>query len=313
MPRPCVSRSGSGCRRPSSRWRRQACLLVGARRSRLAVVDSGHRRRLDLLLELPDGELEAAIPAAQFDEIVDRIAGHVTKHRTTLVFVNTRKLSEWVAHQLGERLGPGGRPSRVAVTGSAGSAWSGGYERAICARWWPPPRWSSASTSGRSSWCARSALRTASQPFCSGLWPGQPPARGRARGVVYPTTRDELVECVALLAAVGRGRLDALHPPEQPLDVLAQQIVAEAAAGGDDGVGEDELFDLVTRAWPYRRLPGGVRGGRRAGLGRHRDRRGRRMAYLHRDRVAGLRGRRGARLATLTSGGAIPRPATTGC
>ena len=122
---------------------------------------------------------------------------------------------------------------------------------------------------------------------------------GVPAGVMYPTTRDELVECAALLAAVKRGRLDALHPPEQPLDILAQQIVAEVAARGDDGVAEDELFALVTRAWPYRRLTRdqfdeivdlvsvGIETGR-----------GQRMAYLHRDRVNGrLRGRRGARLA----------------
>jgi ATP-dependent helicase Lhr and Lhr-like helicase len=107
---------------------------------------------------------------------------------------------------------------------------------------------------------------------------------------------------------VQRGRLDALHPPEQPLDILAQQIVAEAAARGDDGVAEDQLFELITRAWPYRELSRAefdeivelVSTGIETG-------RGRRMAYLHRDRVNGrLRGRRGARLATLTSGGAIP-------
>ncbi|HYX78482.1 MAG TPA: helicase-related protein, partial [Solirubrobacterales bacterium] len=131
---------------------------------------------------------------------------------------------------------------------------------------------------------------------------------GVPRGIMYPTTRDELVECTALLAAVERGRLDALRPPDQPLDVLAQQIVAETAARGDDGVAEDELFGLITRAWPYRDLSReefeevvelvsiGIETGR-----------GRRMAYLHRDRVNGrLRGRRGARLAALTSGGAIP-------
>src|SRR6185436_13569451 len=131
---------------------------------------------------------------------------------------------------------------------------------------------------------------------------------GVPRGMMYPSTRDDLVECAALLAAVRRGRLDALHPPEQPLDILAQQIVAEAAARGDEGVAEEELFELIRRAWPYRELSreefeevvdlvsAGIETGR-----------GRRMAYLHRDRVNGrLRGRRGARLATLTSGGAIP-------
>jgi ATP-dependent Lhr-like helicase len=126
--------------------------------------------------------------------------------------------------------------------------------------------------------------------------------------VIYPTTRDELVECVALLAAVKRGRLDALLPPERPLDILVQQIVAEVAARGEEGMAEDQLLALVTRAWPYRGLTReefeeavdlasvGIETGR-----------GRRMAYLHRDRVNGrLRGRRGARLAALTSGGAIP-------
>jgi len=131
---------------------------------------------------------------------------------------------------------------------------------------------------------------------------------GVPRGIAYPTTRDELVECAALLAAVARGRLDALHPPEQPLDVLAQQIVAEVAARGEEGLGEHELLELVTRAAPYGELAredfeevvalvsAGIETGR-----------GRRMAYLHRDRVnARLRARRGARLAALTSGGAIP-------
>src|SRR5205823_10299421 len=131
---------------------------------------------------------------------------------------------------------------------------------------------------------------------------------GVPRGILYPTTRDELVECTALLAAVGRGRLDALQPPERPLDILAQQIVAEAAARGEEGVAEEELLALFSRAWPYRELEreqfeeivqlvsAGIETGR-----------GRRMAYLHRDRVNGrLRARRGARLAALTSGGAIP-------
>src|SRR5262249_47661487 len=80
------------------------------------------------------------------------------------------------------------------------------------------------------------------------------PRTGVPRGVLYPTTRDELVECAALLAAVGRGRLDALHPPERPLDILAQQVVAEASGRGEQGASEDELFELVRRAWPYRAL-----------------------------------------------------------
>jgi ATP-dependent helicase Lhr and Lhr-like helicase len=286
-----------------------ARLLVGAGEPLPTVVDSGHQRRLDLSLELPDGELEAATSGDQFDEMLDRIAAHVANHRTTLVFVNTRKLSERVAHQLGERLG---EDQVAAHHGSLSRERRQRVEHRLRAG------------------DLRALVATASLELGIDVGPvelvcqiGSPHSIatflqrvGRAnhqrtgvpRGIMYPTTRDELVECAALLAAVGRGRLDALHPPEQPLDILAQQVVAEAAARGDDGAGEDELFGLVTRAWPYRRLTPeefeeivdlvsvGIETGR-----------GRRMAYLHRDRVNGrLRGRRGARLATLTSGGAIP-------
>jgi ATP-dependent Lhr-like helicase len=286
-----------------------AGLLVGAGEPLPAIVDAGHRRRLDVSLELPDGELEAAISGDQFDEILDRIAAHVGEQRTTLVFVNTRKLSERVAHQLGERLG---QDEVSAHHGSLSRERRQRVERRLRA--------------GE----LRALVATASLELGIDVGPvelvcqiGSPHSIatflqrvGRAnhhrtgvpRGIMYPTTRDELVECTALLAAVKRGRLDALHPPEQPLDILAQQIVAETAARGEDGVAEEELFALVRRAWPYRRLTReefeevlelvsvGIETGR-----------GRRMAYVHRDRVNGqLRARRGARLASLTSGGAIP-------
>jgi ATP-dependent Lhr-like helicase len=285
-----------------------ARLLVGATEPLPTVVDSTHRRGLELSLELPDGELEAAISSDQFDEILDRIAAHVARHRTTLIFVNTRKLSERVAHELGERLGC---DQVAAHHGSLSRDRRQRVEQRLRA--------------GE----LRALVATASLELGIDIGPvelvcqiGSPHCIatllqrvGRAnhhrtgvpRGVIYPTTRDELVECAALLAAVKRGRLDALHPPEQPLDILAQQIVAETAARGEEGVAEDELFALVRRAWPYRRLTRvqfeevvelvctGIETGR-----------GRRMAYLHRDRVNGrLRGRRGARLAALTSGGAI--------
>jgi ATP-dependent Lhr-like helicase len=286
-----------------------ARLLVGADGRVPEIVDVGHRRRLDLSLELPDGELESALSGDQFDEILERIAARVAEHRTTLVFVNTRKMSERVAHELGERLG---QELVAAHHGSLSRERRQRVERRLRA--------------GELS----ALVATASLELGIDVGPvelvcqiGSPHSIatllqrvGRANhqrggvpeGVVYPTTRDELVECAALLAAVKRGRLDALQPPEQPLDILAQQIVAEVAARGEDGVAEGELFALVTRAWPYRRLTRdqfdeivelvstGIETGR-----------GQRMAYLHRDLVNGrLRGRRGARLATLTSGGAIP-------
>jgi len=286
-----------------------ARLLVGMGEPIPRIVDSGQRRRLDLSLELPDGELEAAISGDQFNEILDRIAGHVAGHRTTLVFVNTRTLSERVAHQLGERLG---RERVAAHHGSLSRERRQRVEHRLRVG------------------DLRALVATASLELGIDVGPvelvcqiGSPhniatflQRVGRAnhhrtgvpRGILFATTRDELVECVALLAAVQRGRLDALHPPERPLDILAQQIVAETAARGGNWVDEHELFELVTRAWPYGRLTreefdeivelvsAGIETGR-----------GRRMAYLHRDRVNGrLRGRRGARLASLTSGGAIP-------
>ncbi|MBV9685377.1 MAG: DEAD/DEAH box helicase, partial [Solirubrobacterales bacterium] len=286
-----------------------ARLLVGAGEPLPAIVDSGHLRHREISLELTDGELEAAISSDQFDEIVDRIAGHVANHRTTLVFVNTRKLSERVAHELGERLG---QDVVAAHHGSLSRERRQRIEERLRAG------------------DLKALVATASLELGIDVGPvelvcqiGSPHSIatflqrvGRAnhhrtgvpRGILYPTTRDELVECVALLSAVERGRLDALQAPEQPLDVLAQQIVAEVAARGEDGMAEHELLKLFTRAWPYRELTetvfdeivelvsSGIETGR-----------GQRMAYLHRDRVNGrLRARRGARLASLTSGGAIP-------
>ncbi len=286
-----------------------ARLLVGATEPLPTVVDSGHRRALDLSLQLPDGELEAALSSDQLAEILDHIAGHVARHRTTLVFVNTRALSERVAHLLGERLG---EDEVAAHHGSLSRERRQRVEQRLRA--------------GE----LRALVATASLELGIDVGPvelvcqlGSPHSIatflqrvGRAnhqrdgvpRGVIYPTTRDELVECAALLAAVKRGRLDALHPPERPLDVLAQQVVAEVAARGEEGVAEQELFALTKGAWPYRDLTeqqfeevlelvsAGIETGR-----------GRRMNYVHRDRVnRQLRARRGARLASLTSGGAIP-------
>src|SRR5207244_4228365 len=217
-------------------------MLVGAVRPLPTVIDSGHRRALELALELPDGELEAALSSDQMSEILDRIAEHVTRHRTTLVFVNTRKLSERVAHELGERLGA---DEVAAHHGSLSRERRQRVERRLRA--------------GE----LRALVATASLELGIDIGPvelvcqidsphnvatflqrvgrANHQRKGVPRGIIYPITRDGLVECVALLAAVKRGVLDALHPPEKPLDVLVQQVVAEVAARGEAGVGEDEL------------------------------------------------------------------------
>ncbi|MPY96009.1 MAG: DEAD/DEAH box helicase, partial [Acidimicrobiia bacterium] len=282
-----------------------ARFLVGTDRP-CRVVDCGHQRQLDLQLELPDGELEAVMSGAQMAEVLDRIAKLVSAHRTTLVFVNTRRLAERLAHQLGERLGD---DVVCAHHGSLSKERRLRVERRL--------------RQGD----LRALVATASLELGIDIGPvdlvcqiGSPRSLatllqrvgrsghtrwGTPKGRVFPLTRDELVETAALLAGVRAGRLDALAPPVAPLDILAQQLVAEAAA---EEWRVDGLYALVRRAAPYAALA-------RADFDRTlafmsdgiMTARGRRAAHLHHDRANGeVRARRGARLAALTSGGAIP-------
>jgi ATP-dependent Lhr-like helicase len=273
---------------------------------RCSIVDVGHRRALDLALELPDDELGAVASSEQMAEIIDRTAEHVSRHRTTLVFVNTRRMAERVAHQLGERLGEDqvaahhgslSRERRQRVE----SRLRAGDLRALVA---------TASLElgidiGPIELVCQIGSPRAFATFLQRVGRSNHTRFGTPRGVLYPTSRDELVECAALLRGTRAGRLDAIVQPVAPLDIVAQQVVAECAA---EEWSEDDLFDLVRRAAPFERLARedfddvvelvseGITTGR-----------GRRAAYLHRDRVNGrLKGRRGARLAALTSGGAIP-------
>ena len=294
-----------------------ARLLVGAGpertdpegRPKCRIVDVGHTRKLDLDIELPESDLEAVASAQQMSEVLDRITEHVGRHRTTLVFVNTRRMAERVAHELAERMGEGqvashhgslSRERRLRVEGqlrqgelkalvATASLELGidiGPVELVC---------QIGSPRGLSTFLQRVGR--------SGHQRGAVP-----KGRIYPTTRDELVECVALFRGVRAGWLDAVHPPQAPLDILAQQMVAACAA---EDWPEEGLYDLMRRAAPFAdlsradfdavvlMLSEGIQTGR-----------GRRGAYLHRDRVHGLlRARRGARLAALTSGGAIPEVA----
>jgi len=270
------------------------------------IVDEGHRRALDTALEVPESELGAVASNEQWGEILGRIAELVQEHRTTLVFANTRRLAERAAHLLEERLGEGqvashhgslsrerrwrveerlraGELRALVATASLELGIDVGPVELVCQLQSP-----------------RSIASFLQRVGRSGHGLGRTP-----KGRLFPTSRDELVESAALLRAVRAGRLDRVTPPEAPLDVLAQQIVAACAA---DAWREDDLFAVLRRAAPYAALSRadfdavvemlslGVATGR-----------GRRGAWLHRDRVNGvLRARRGARLAALTSGGAIP-------
>ena len=277
----------------------------------VTVIDSGHRRRLDLAVEVPRDELGVVATNEMWGEIYDRIAELILAHRTTLVFVNTRRLCERVAHHLEERLG---EEAVLAHHGSLSRRIRQGAERRL--------------KSGE----LRAVVATASLELgidvgtvdlvCqigsprsiavalqrvgrSGHHVDTPDGSHVPRGRLFATTRDELVECAALVHAIRQGRLDQLEIPDWPLDVLAQQLVAACAS---ETWPVDDLFQLVRSAAPYAALP---RPAFEAVVDMLSDgiatSRGRAGAYLHRDRVNGtVRGRRGARLAAITGGGAIP-------
>jgi ATP-dependent Lhr-like helicase len=289
-----------------------ARLLVGTDRvgpngtPQCAIVDAGHQRDLDLSVEATDDALGPIATHELYADIYDRIAAHVRGHRTTIVFVNTRRLVERVAHQLEQRLGADrvaahhGSLSRrtrlvaeeglksgaipvVVATASLELGIDVGHVDLVCHL--GAPR----------------ALATLLQRVGrSGHWLGAVP-----KGILYPLTRDDLVQCAAAIRAVRAGQLDRVTIPENPLDILAQQIVATVASGE---ISETDMWKLVGRAYPFRRLNPSDFEAVLAMLSEGvATRRGRRSAHVHRDRVHGrLRPRRGARLAAITSGGAIP-------
>ncbi|MGD0310276.1 MAG: DEAD/DEAH box helicase [Acidobacteriota bacterium] len=271
-----------------------------------AIVDIGHRRDSDLQIEMPADELGSVATHELWGEVVARIATLAQTHHTTLVFVNTRRLVERVAHQLSEIMG------REAVVAHHGSL-------ARKTRLLAEERLKSGE--------ARVAVATASLELGIDIGSvdlvcqiGSPRSigvllqrvgrsghslGGVSKGRLFPLTRDELIECAALLLATRRGDLDRLSIPPWPLDVLAQQIIAMASC---EAWRVEDLFRAVKRAYPYRDLTRGAFDGivRMLADGVAPSL-GRRTAFLHHDRINDLlRGRRGARLAALTCGGAIP-------
>lgn len=302
-PRPPVRIGLSATQKPIEEV---AHFLTGTGRADPVIVNVGHQRQLDLAIEVPGMPLGAVATNEMWDEIYDRIADLVRQHRSTLLFVNTRRLAERIAHQLGARLGEeavaahhgslsrklrlnaerklkAGEVQVLVATASLELGIDIGFVDLVCHIGSP-----------------RAIAVALQRVGRSGHWRGAVP-----KGRIFPTTRDELIETAALVRSIQRGELDRLIIPDAPLDILAQQIVAMCAAEDWD---EDQLYALVRRAYPYRNLP-------RADFDAILEmlsegiaaRRGRYGAYLHRDRVHHqLRARRGARLAAITSGGAIP-------
>ena len=270
------------------------------------IIDSGHTRRLDIAIELPDSPLQAVMSGEVWEEIYDRLAQLIREHKTTLVFVNTRRLAERVSRHLGERLGDeniaahhgslareqrlaaeqrlkAGELSALVATASLELGIDIGDVNLVCQL---------GSTRSIASFLQRVGRSNHT-------------VAGFPKGRIFPQSRDELVECAAIIDSVRRGELDRLELPELPLDILAQQIVAASAA---EEWTEDALFQMIRRAYPYRNLTREQFDSiiRMLAEG-FSTKRGRRSAYLHHDAVnQRIRGRRNARISAITSGGAIP-------
>src|SRR6516165_8428168 len=265
------------------------------------VVQIGHRRELDLAIEVPSSELGPVASNEMWGEIYDRLAALATEHRSTLIFVNTRRLAERVgndavaAHHgslsrklrlIAEKKLKSGELRALVATASLELGIDIGAVDLVCQIGSP-----------------RSLSVALQRIGRAGHWRGAIP-----KGRLFATTRDELLECAALVRGIRQGQLDRIAIPDAPLDILAQQIVAMCAA---EDWNESDLFRTVCRAYPYRHLSRAdfeeILGMLSEGMASSRGRYG---AYLHRDRVNGMvRARRGSRLAAITSGGAIPENA----
>ncbi|WP_176057257.1 DEAD/DEAH box helicase [Paraburkholderia sp. BCC1876] len=283
--------------------------LASSESADCAIIDVGHIRARDLALEIPPVPLEAVMSNEVWERVYDRLAELVAMHRTTLVFVNTRRMAERAARHLTERLG---KNAVAAHHGSlakehrfdAEQRLKRGELRVLIA---------TASLElgidiGDVELVCQMGSPRAIAPFLQRVGRSGHQVGGMPKGRLFPASRDDLIECAALLDCVQRGELDALRIPRAPLDVLAQQIVAEVSSAEWD---EDALFDMMRRAAPYvdlereqydavlRMLAEG-----------YTSRNGPRGAYIHRDVVSGtLRGRRGGKLVAVTSGGTIPENA----
>ena len=270
------------------------------------VVDTGHQRDRDLSLVIPSSPLSPVMANEVWEEIYDQLEALIQEHRTTLIFVNTRRLAERLAKHLAERIG------EEEVTAHHGSlsrehrleaeqALKGGHLRALVA---------TASLElgidiGHVDLVCQIGSPGSISAFIQRVGRAGHAVGETPKGKLFPVTRDDLVESVALFGAVREGILDRVLIPEAPLDVLAQQMIAEVSAREWE---VNALLKLVRSAWPYRELTettfddviGMLAGG-------YATRRGRRAAYLYHDAINGrLRPRPAARLTALQNGGAIP-------
>lgn len=284
--------------------------LVGSRRNLPVIVNVGHKRKLDTAVVSLGQPLGAVFSNEMWEETYEKIVEWTKTHRSILVFVNTRKFAERMAFRLAARLGEdavaahhgslsrkirlsaehrlkNGQLKVLVATASLELGIDIGDVDLVCLIMSP-----------------RSIAAALQRIGRAGHWRGAVP-----KGRIFATTRDELIECAALLKAIKDSELDRLIIPEQPLDILAQQIVAMCGA---EEWQEDELFALCKQAYPYRNLDEQTFDSVLDMLSEGFEGRSVKFgAYLHRDKVNRIvRGRRGARLTAVTNGGAIPETGT---
>ncbi|MDL5597629.1 DEAD/DEAH box helicase [Bacillus subtilis] len=282
-----------------------ARFLVGHERP-CEIIDIGHARPRDLGIEVPPVPLSAVMANDVWELVYDRLATLAREHRTTLIFVNTRRLAERLSRHLSERLG---KHAVAAHHGSLAKEFRLDAEQRL-KRGELQVLIATASLElgidiGEVDLVCQIASPRSIAGFLQRVGRSGHQVGGTPKGRLFATTRDDLIECAALLDCVRRGELDTLHIPEAPLDVLAQQIIAEVSC---QEWAEDDLLALFRRAEPYARLDEKHYQALLTMLAEgYNGRQGIRSAYLHRDAVSRtLRGRRGARLTAVTSGGTIP-------
>ncbi len=276
-------------------------------REECTIVDRGHKRKMDLAVEVPGSPLEAVMSHEVWAEIYGRLVSLIETHKTTLITVNTRRLAERMARQLSERLGnefvaahhgslskearqdaehrlKEGKLKVLVATASLELGIDIGHVDLVCQ--------------------VSSPHRIAT--FLQRVGRSGHSINGVPKGRIFPLTRDDLVECTAMLRAVHDGELDRIHVPDQPLDVLAQQIVAETAA--EEEWDEADLYQLIRQAYPYRSLEKETFLDVVQMLSHgFATRRGRRAALIHHDTLnKKIRGRKGSRMSAILNGGAIP-------
>ncbi|MDA1120609.1 MAG: DEAD/DEAH box helicase [Bacteroidetes bacterium] len=286
-----------------------ACFLTGnpnPNKLDCHIVNVGLKRKLELSIDMPRSPLLPIMANEVWEEVYNRLEQLIKTHKTTLIFVHTRRLAERMSHNLANRLG---KENVAAHHGSmskdhrldAETRLKEGHLKALVAT---ASLELGIDIGGIDLVCQigspRSIASLLQRVGRSGHHVG-----GVPKGIIFPLSRDELVECVAVINAIRHGELDELIIPEKPIDILAQQLVAELA--GDDYT-EDEMYGMVTKAYPYRNLERSEFDEIVTMLSDgYATRRGRRGAYIHHDVVnKKLRARKNARITSLVSGGAIP-------